>query len=493
MKPARVFLFLLVAFLALGLLSWFFPPDGIRLGPSLHIRFPSLRNYLCEIISQAGESEPSAQVSFRPDTSFVFFPGINRPADIAGQGISDSTLPEDTGEQKDPLPDHIPSFLYPPEGDTLLFPFFRKLEKVRTRGGSVHILHYGDSQIEGDRISSFLREKWQSVFGGGGPGAFPATPVVDETVSYRLRHSDNWKRTVFPDLVDSTRAARRLGFLMSADRIQTDSAKAQIILEWYPRARAHAKKFERAGFVYGQAADSFSFRMVINGEASDTCLVPPSENPRRISIPVKATETGRVEFEIFVQKSPVFYAFFLENTTGVQVHNIPVRGSAGLEFSRVNTGVWKESMEGMETGLLILQFGINLIPGWNNQYAWYLDRLTRELHYLKSRFPSMPVLVIGVSDMARPGMNGPEPYPGVGEVRQAQCLAAMEAGCIFWDGCEAMGGPGSVVEWAHSDPPLARTDYTHFTYAGSRLFAVRLFEAFQREYMRYLSGNQYLE
>lgn len=490
MKPARVFLFLLIVFLALGLFSWFFPPDGIRLAPALNIRFPSLRDYLCEMVSPSGESVPSNQVSSSHDSSFLFFPGINRPADKAGQGVNDSTLSQDTVEQKDTFPGHIPSFLYPPEGDTLLFPFFRKLEKVRDRGASVHIFHYGDSQIEGDRISSFLREKWQTIFGGGGPGAFPATPVVDETVSYRLRHSDNWKRTVFPDLVDSTHTARRLGFLMSADRIQTDSTRAKITLEWYPRARTHARKFEQAGFVYGQAADSFFFRMVINGEASKSCQLPPSENPRRISIPVDATENGRVDFEVSVQKSPVFYAFFLENITGVQVHNIPVRGSAGLEFSRVNTEVWKESMEGMDAGLLILQFGINLVPGWNKQYEWYLARFTRELRFLKSLFPSVPVLVIGVSDMAMPGMNGPEPYAGAFEVRQAQRLAAMEAGCIFWDGCQAMGGPGSVVEWAHSDPPLARSDYTHFTYAGSQRFAMRLFEAFQQEYIRYISEYQ---
>ena len=34
----------------------------------------------------------------------------------------------------------------------------------------VRVVHYGDSQIEEDRISSILRELWQKEYGGGGVG-----------------------------------------------------------------------------------------------------------------------------------------------------------------------------------------------------------------------------------------------------------------------------------------------------------------------------------
>ncbi len=42
------------------------------------------------------------------------------------------------------------------------------LEKVR-QGGSARILHFGDSQIEGDRITGDLRDALQRVYGGEGP------------------------------------------------------------------------------------------------------------------------------------------------------------------------------------------------------------------------------------------------------------------------------------------------------------------------------------
>ena len=55
-------------------------------------------------------------------------------------------------------------------GDNIdyLDPFFDALEAARER--PVRIMHYGDSQLEGDRISSVLREAFQERFGGSGAG-----------------------------------------------------------------------------------------------------------------------------------------------------------------------------------------------------------------------------------------------------------------------------------------------------------------------------------
>ena len=55
--------------------------------------------------------------------------------------------------------------------------FFEEARKAQKNGTLVRILHYGDSQIEMDRISSVLRQDLQERFGGSGPGssrgAFP--------------------------------------------------------------------------------------------------------------------------------------------------------------------------------------------------------------------------------------------------------------------------------------------------------------------------------
>jgi len=57
----------------------------------------------------------------------------------------------------------------------LLHKFFRKILNPKD---VVRVLHYGDSQIEGDRISSFLRNRFQKKFGGYGVGLVSPKPLV---------------------------------------------------------------------------------------------------------------------------------------------------------------------------------------------------------------------------------------------------------------------------------------------------------------------------
>ncbi len=68
------------------------------------------------------------------------------------------------------------------------------LDSLRNPEGQIRILYYGDSQIEGDRITFYLRKLLREGRGGTGPGLFlPVMPVM-YTKSVWLRSSPNWKR-----------------------------------------------------------------------------------------------------------------------------------------------------------------------------------------------------------------------------------------------------------------------------------------------------------
>ena len=60
----------------------------------------------------------------------------------------------------------ITSLQFKNEDSSPMFSFFEALHSARDKGENIHILHYGDSQIEVDRMTSMLREKWQGDFGG---------------------------------------------------------------------------------------------------------------------------------------------------------------------------------------------------------------------------------------------------------------------------------------------------------------------------------------
>lgn len=78
------------------------------------------------------------------------------------------------------------------DGQKALDIFFRAL-KNDSENRIVRIAHYGDSQIEGDRITSFLREFFQKEFGGEGVGYVPVDDITDN-VNYFRSTSGNWER-----------------------------------------------------------------------------------------------------------------------------------------------------------------------------------------------------------------------------------------------------------------------------------------------------------
>ena len=75
-----------------------------------------------------------------------------------------------------------PDRIYLPDDDYTFFdPVFRAFERAGKEGKTLRVAHYGDSQIEMDRISQNLREALQTRFGGLGTGMFPAlttTPMA---------------------------------------------------------------------------------------------------------------------------------------------------------------------------------------------------------------------------------------------------------------------------------------------------------------------------
>ncbi len=98
---------------------------------------------------------------------------------------------------------------------------------------------------------------------------------------------------------------------------------------------------------------------------------------------------------------------------------------------------------------------------------------------VRSLTPKASCLLIGPSDrpVKLPPPSGQEEWPEdvprqfhararQPQVIDAQRRVAHRYGCGYWDMAAAMGGPLSMVQWAHSTPQLAARDYVHLTRAG---------------------------
>ena len=158
MKARQVLAFILGVFLLLGTAWAVFPAEGVRLGGK-RLRFASY----------AGRVRDAKEKKVDVDSVLNALDGR-------------FAMHEDTLAFYREFFYENPDRIYLPDDDYTFFdPVFRAFERARQEGRTVRVVHYGDSQIELDRISSNLREALQTRFGGRGTGMFPAltnTPMA---------------------------------------------------------------------------------------------------------------------------------------------------------------------------------------------------------------------------------------------------------------------------------------------------------------------------
>ena len=187
-KPFHTLLFISITFLLLAAISLVFPQKGIKLTEKLCIQYPTFTSLFLEkkiekidisnIIALADAEDKALEENVE-----TLVPEIKRSAEpVAAKLVKiDSSLKL------------ITSIQYKNESKTAMANFFSALANIGNEDKSIRILHYGDSQIEGDRISDYIRLKLQSEFGGEGPGLISFMPVAPSVVN-KISWSAGWDR-----------------------------------------------------------------------------------------------------------------------------------------------------------------------------------------------------------------------------------------------------------------------------------------------------------
>lgn len=409
---------------------------------------------------------------------------------------------------------------YPTGMDTVLYPFFAGLDAVRTEGQLIRILHYGDSQIEGDRITADLRQRFHTNpnFGGCGPGILPIRDILQGRLAVRQSASDNWIKYNYPAPKDEWQPHNTYGVLSHyyryipyplPDSLQQDTLLQQAPIDsltiavadslpptndtttaWVRYEKSNlgynsTRLFQQYSVLYNNNEAPLPMTVVLNDTDTVIQTLPQAINFIRPIYTYPHTDYTSLSLAFSANHSPDIYGVALDCMSGVAVDNIGLRGSAIVNFSGMESLNTARQMRMLNARLIILQFGVNVVPHVIDNYNYYERMYYRNLMALKKAAPDVPILVIGVSDMSRKEGLQFESYPNIELIRAAQRNAAFKAGCAFWDLYEAMGGHNSMVSWVNNEPPLAADDYTHFTARGARIVGKMLYDAIIEEYYAY--------
>ena len=146
-KPQITLLFLLSVFTVLLLLATVIPDEGIPWGKA-KIRFATLE----DIFSLQPVEYADIHTIIEQNKAAV--DSVGRADKIPEEEPWD-TVRADAGSLKQ----RVAKLQFYQNDRSILYGAFRAMEQARQGAQPVRILHYGDSQIEGDRITSFLRNR----------------------------------------------------------------------------------------------------------------------------------------------------------------------------------------------------------------------------------------------------------------------------------------------------------------------------------------------
>ena len=471
MHHLKISLYIIVALLAL-----------------LGLTFLSQTNSLSDGNKQDGFSVYNSVIKYPTTATFFKDATISKEQKKSFEGIVDN-IETIVAEGKGEIPDFtkidstkIERIAYPgPSGE-----FIRKLE-TQLKSGNCRIIHYGDSQLEGDRISAYLRNRLQGIYGGSGPGFIPIKQVYHQ-VSAVVTTSENWLRYASFDPSQPLFPNRNYGAYLSvsrftpvynvvADSLALDSlqlSKATINISPSGKQYAKLKNYNSVGLHYGNSTSPVTIKVYSDGALLKDEMLMNDGKYHCYKINLPATPAN-LQVELEGKISPDFYGLTLDGGGGILLDNVAMRGSSGTVFANQNRESFGGMYQNLQPKIIIFQFGGNSVPHLKDSlevknYAGYLKN---QLNWVRRKAPEASFIFIGPSDMATTVNGELKSYALLPYLDAELKQSCLNNNVAYWSMFKAMGGENSMPYWV--DQNLAGSDYTHFTGSGTKIISELFF------------------
>ena len=452
MKPSRILLFIACVIAALASLGAVFPDEGVDVA-GCHIGFASLHTLV--------HTDPQDSTSEQASDSDRQTPGAKLTDSVAYYRslVTDGSL----------------RFWMP--NSHYLDAFWRNAERARRDGRTLRVLHYGDSQIEMDHITSRLRSRLQQRFGGGGPGMVPFRTI---TPSLTVSQSTTGELTHLSSFGDSTvvRSRGNYGPMMQCFRM-SGSAGTTLRAARSASVDDRAKRFSRITLLFENRGTRLGADLA---DRQHKASYPEVTGDKGIGSLTWALDSATNAVRLNVHGSADLYCVLVDDGAGIAVDNIPMRGCSGQQFTLVPEEKLTAAYDQMDVGLIILQFGGNSVPylKTEKQISTYCQSLGKQIDHLRLCCPSARILFVGPSDMSTRLRGQLQTYPMLPQLIDSLAATAVSHGIAYWSIYHAMGGHNSMPKWSRQG--LAGQDYIHFSQRGADLMGDRLAQALDNSY-----------
>ena len=438
MRPRHIVLFIVCCFVLLGAIvvvgDWCRPMLG-------GVRCPEVFSQKSKVESQKLEEQTMVPLELADSTSLEL--------EVRSE-TADADRVQNTEYRVQNTEYRVQNTEYGVQAVGVLDKFIEGLQEAGEK--QVRVVHYGDSQIEEDRITSTLRTYLQNEYGGLGPGLLPLVQTIPtRTVVQYL-------------LIDGQRVTAREGpkryFVYGPKNQQRDSSNHYGIMGQVAVLDSLCDSVTMHIEPYGKLTSANYFSQLRVWATRDILV----DGSRRHQGALRDTLT---RLNIDISGIGEVYGVSLESATGVIVDNIPMRGGSGNVFTKMNRKELTEFYEATNTRLIILQFGGNVMPWANTEerVRGYAYSMRKQIRFLRECAPNASILFIGPSDMLTVVDGEKMSYPTIAYMDQQLARISAAEGIAYWSLFKAMGGEGSMQVW--QEKGLASSDGVHFYRSGA--------------------------
>ncbi len=447
-----------IAVLAVVALS--FPREGVKIGQT-ELRFPSIEEALTrEPLEAVGEPQLSYEDSVKMEEL--------------------KSLKDTLAHYKEVFVGDAGQFYFPNDNVAFFDKVFDEMSHARANKRIIRILHYGDSQIEMDRLSANLREYFQTLFGGGGPGMLPAIQTIPSAVVSQRATGDLTAYAAYGDAGERT-SSGNYG-IMAKNYHMASSAVVNIYASKHHAARERVKRFSSVKLLINDRNGKFKAQIQAKGNERKYELESSGKGVQLLQCQL---DTETTALTLRMSGNSDIYGIMVDDGYGVNVDNFPLRGCSGTIFTRIKDTLLQRCYELSDVGIILLQFGGNSVPSLYNEASIkkFKDATSDQIRYIRTLYPKAVVVYIGPSDMSTRKGGSLRTYPCLPDLITALKEAAHENGAAYWDLYAAMGGENSMIQWVKSG--LAGPDYVHFTPKGAEIMGDIMAKSFEEVYNFY--------
>lgn len=464
MKLYKSLLFVLAAIALLAVVCIFFPQPGVTIG-SVELHFPSIDDMFRGDTAAARTADQMLL-----DIEKTMQIEVVQELDSAQQARLDSLAFYQNFFASNPS-----RIVCPDDDPTFFAPIFQALDSARKH--FVHVIHYGDSQIEGDRISGYLRARLQEKFGGSGPGLLPVVqPIGATSVAQTL--SDSLSSYYAGGMMGKRATHSRYGAMAQFAQLHDDSVSITV-------QSRRVKGFGRLTLYAGHIDNQLNINV-----GGRTATMSGGDGMQHLTFNLGQL---RNKINIDLAGSAEVYGIAIDGGNGVSLSNIPMRGSDGTFFTRIDRSTMSYMLNHLNTRLIIMEFGGNALPYLTDsaKVARFCKGFGKQLDHMRAVCPDARILVIGPADMSVKVDGELQSHRMLPQVVSALSETSTTHGAAYWDMYSVMGGHNSMIAWVDHQPSWAAPDYIHFTRRGADRIASVLWQTLMiyYDYLKFMAAE----